>query len=145
MWVYIVAVIFLILALLKERVQLGCSPFNLFKDCNNFDAKPLQGLQGKSTDSTKSLVDSLRRCGGAHKQVVLWRQAYILAFAIIVMYIFVMYTRIPSEKELATGLIVGFLVIYASLNFYQFHLSNISEAITNKNLDILESRTNLRS
>ena len=110
---------------LKERAMLGCPMF--YGECDNKKAKPLGHTEPKLDDNFNQLTNKLERASQWTKNTVYWRRAYMISVLVLLIFIWVFYSRFPSERELLLGVLILFATLCISFNFYQFHLNGVAE------------------
>jgi len=134
MWVYILFVVFILFALYKERQALGCPDIPDGRDCDNSNGKAVAGTKAYEDMSTEQILGKIEYASHYQDRWVKWRTSFIVAVLATFMIIYLMYQRVPTEKELAIYTIVLVMAITLTSGFYRFHLSdhvtrNIDEAV----------------
>nr|QBK86624.1 MAG: 3 transmembrane helices protein [Marseillevirus LCMAC102] len=142
MWIYVIVVIIILYAVYKERQALGCSYFFNGKDCDNSNGKAVEGSHPFTTDNTSEILDKIKYAAAYQDRFVKWRSFLIVSFLMTGLIWFIIYKKMPSEWELVVFLMVLFLGMSLSTNFYRFHLSNHIEHNIDESVEILRQRLN---
>jgi hypothetical protein len=137
MWVYAIIGAILIYAIYKERQALGCPTFPDGRDCDNANGKALTGTEPFPHDSPYELEAKIRKASAFMERWVVWRFSVILSFCSVMISMFFIHQRIPTETELAIGMFVSSTLIYFTMNFYRFHMGRYVEENVNKGLSML--------
>lgn len=140
MWVYIVMTLFLIYVIVKERQSLGCPTCPNGQDCDNQRGKATIGTRPDETDTTQEIYDKINKAATFTDRHVLWRIGYIIGFLATFIIIFILYQTIPTELELLVTTLIVWVLIYFTLNFYNFHLIKHIEKNIRDSAAILQSR-----
>lgn len=140
MWVYVLFAILLVFVIYKERQALGCPDWPDGTDCNNKCGKAVQGSQPDASMSNEQILDVIDHAAGYQNRWVKWRISFMIALFSTIIAIYVMDSRLPTEKELVVFFIVIMLVLTLSNNFYRFHLSDHVANHISEGVDILRKR-----
>lgn len=140
MWVYLIVGLISIYALYKERQALGCPSIPTGEDCDNQNGKAVRGTQPSSFDSNQDICLKLRRAGSYKDRFVFWRVAFLGGVVCAFILWFILYQRVPSERELVVLILVIFSVFYLIDEFYKFHLVDHVKRNVQESLDILQNR-----
>lgn len=143
MIVYLIIAVLLIYAIVKEREALGCPDFPDLGECNNQMGKAVYGTKPSYKDSNETLFSKIEKGAEYQNRFVFWRVAIITSFIGAFILWFVLFQKIPSEKELLIIMLVFSSIIYFTNNFYKFHLSDHVKRNIVKSVDILKSRTSI--
>lgn len=99
---------FFVLAIFKEREMLGCQ--------NGFSAIFL------NNPTCDNINTNVVNSPDPLEEMVVWRRAYILAFAIIFIYNCLLFQSLRVNINTFFGIMVATFFIYFSTNFYHYHL-----------------------
>lgn len=139
MWVYIILVVLLIYAIIKEREALGCSS-NICQDCDNQNGKAVKGTKPDETDTTDEIYDKIYKAATFTDRFVTWRIGYIVGFFAAILVVFLLYQSFPTELELLVITLVVGILIYFTFSFYNFHLIKCIEKNIRESAAILQKR-----
>lgn len=127
-WIAIVLV--LVYAIYKERQALGCKCIPDGSDCDNVNGKAVAGTEPGETDTEDMLHHRIRKASKFMDRWVIWRMALIISFICTLLISIMVSNQFPDTKTLIISMFVITCMVYASLNFYKFHLiSHIEQNI----------------
>lgn len=140
MWVYILFIALFLFVYYKERQALGCPNWPDGTDCDNASGKAVQGSKTTPNMSTNQILEVVDHAARFQNRWVRWRTSFMIALFATIAAIYIMYSRFPSEKELAVYVLVITFAITLTNSFYRFHLT---DHVTNnivEGVEILRSR-----
>jgi len=139
MIIYAFVIILVLCLLFKERECLGCSSILSGEDCNNLLGKAVIGTAPNHRDSNSVLFSKIKHAADYKNRFVTWRGFVIVSFLIMLGLWFVIFKKYPSEWELVTGMVIIFLGMSLTANFYKFHLSDLVRKNIYDSVDLLKS------
>lgn len=141
MWIYIIVAVFVLFAIFKERQALGCPNVPDGSDCDNANGKAVRGSLPVSSDPTQTIYKKIKKAADFADRWVMWRIGVIISIPVIFLIWYILYSRIPDEKELVVGVVVISAIVYFAMSFYKFHLIDIAGSNIETGVEILSTRT----
>ena len=140
MWIYICIALIFIYCIYKEHQALGCNSLFDLNDCDNANGKAVRGTVPSTNDSTDTLYKKIVIASTYSDKFVYWRIAYIMSIVIMVLFIFIIDRRAPSETEFVIGILVIMMVAFLVNGFYKFHVADYASKHIFEAIDILKSK-----
>jgi RsiW-degrading membrane proteinase PrsW (M82 family) len=141
MWIYIIVAVFVLFAIFKERQALGCPNLPDGSDCDNANGKAVRGTLPVATDSTQTIYKKMEKAADFADRWVMWRIGVIISIPILFLIWYILYGRIPDERELVVGVVVISAIVYFVMSFYKFHLIDYAKNNIDAGIEILSTRT----
>lgn len=140
MWLYICIIFLTLFVIYKERQALGCPTVPNGSDCNNKKGKAVEGTRIKSNDTIHSIFQKLKKAGSFADRWVVWRLGFIIGLSSTLICFYILKQRFPTEWELTVCLTVISMLVYLTLNFYNFHLFNHIKENIERGVELLKER-----
>lgn len=141
MWIYIIVAVFVLFAIFKERQALGCPNVPDGSDCDNANGKAVRGSLPVSSDPTQTIYKKMERAADFADRWVVWRIGVIISIPILFLMWYILYSRIPDERELVVGMVIISAIFYFVMGFYRHHLINYARDNIDAGIEILSTRT----
>jgi hypothetical protein len=126
LYVCIVFIVF-IYSIFKEREEFGCSGFTIKKQCNELKSIFFNGTTPLNTDTTKQLIDKIKKILQLHERHAVWRRCFILST--INIFLFKVTNVEIQTQTLVIYHLIMFCVIYFYHNFMNYHVYRIADTI----------------
>jgi hypothetical protein len=137
--IFIICIVILVYAILKERQESGCSGFGIQRQCIEEESVHIKGTKMQPNDNIYDLCDRLKSITSYHKKGAVWRKCYILAIIMILFTYAVDYSygvNNVSYIKYVILLIIYTAIIYFYHNFINYHnfriLKKNAQEIINK-------------
>lgn len=138
-FVYIGVTLALIYAIYKERQALGCKCIPDGSDCDNANGKAVEGTAPLENDDIDVLSNKILKASKFMNRWVIWRMAFMMSFICTILVSLMSDRNVPDAKHLLISMIVITFVIYATINFYGFHLISYIEKNIEKCLNKMKN------
>ncbi len=127
-------------ALYKERQSLGCLTIPDGTDCDNENGKAVKGSKPHPDDTTPVIFHKMELAAYFAERWVTWRASVLSATVAVMLSWFIIWQRIPTERELVTGIVVFSAVWYFTLSFYKYHVMDYVGQNLDAALNILKQQ-----
>lgn len=91
-------------------------------------------------DTPDILLDKISLSGGYENNAVKWRRCLIFSLLVTLIIFLLVFTRLPSGKELLICVLVLYCCMYFMLSFYQNQISRYATRQIDVSLDLLRDK-----
>ena len=140
---YIIIAVLLVKVWLTEHKDIHCPNFQATQsECDQQGGAAFAGTRPQSTDSCETLINKVYKGAGAEQATIKWRRALLLASGIMFATWFLLITpgRLPDFRIMIFSILLGYVILFGSFNYYSYHMYGVSEAWMQQSLDILRAK-----
>lgn len=140
---YVVLLTLTIFVWYIENKDVHCPDFSSSKErCDQEGGMSFSGTKPNDTDSCQDLIRKIRKAAGAEQASIKWRRAFVLAaISMTLMWVLVGTPgTLPDWKVLYLSVLVTYLVIFSSFNYYSYHVFGTAERWMKDAIDELERK-----
>ncbi len=97
---------------------------DLFKSNSGFGdefSKMYVNDKPTGTDSYEDIIRKIHNLARVDSKTVKWRRCLIASIFISVLLWFLLFTRLPTAKEMFLSILIPFLVLYGMFSYYYYH------------------------
>lgn len=115
---YVVFVVFLLVAIWAERQDIRCSQFNGGK-CGSGSGSAYADGKPSKHDNLETLLKKARFTAHYELHSITWRRAFIPAVVSAFLVLYVTKKRLPHGLQLAIAFLIIYIVLYLTLTMFQ--------------------------
>ncbi|MBA3757019.1 MAG: hypothetical protein H0X02_12695 [Nitrosomonas sp.] len=115
---YIVFVVFLVIAIWAERQDIRCSQFN-GGTCGAGNGSAYADGKPSKHDNLETLLKKARFTAHYELNSITWRRAFIPALLSAFLVLYVTKKRLPHGLHLATAFLITYIIFYLTLTMFQ--------------------------
>lgn len=145
---YVILAVVVIWVWRVESIDVKCPDFDSDEArCKNEGGMSFSGTRPADTDSCQDLLAKLRKGAGAEQASIKWRRALVLSsVSMVVMWVLVGTPgTLPDWKTLYLSILIGYLVLFSSFNYYSYHVYGTAERWMKDAIRELEQKSCIRS
>ncbi len=128
---------------LTEHKDIHCPNFSASQsECQQQGGAAFAGTQPHDTDSCNTLLNKIYKGAGAEQATIKWRRSLLLASGIMFATWFLVITpgRLPDYKIMIFSILLGYVILFGSFNYYSYHMYGISEQWIKSSVDELRTK-----
>lgn len=111
----------------SEHKDWGCEdPYILFEKCKPAEGMSYRGSKPEKDDDCSTLLKKINIAASAPSKSIKWRKSFVVSviISLLIFGLVVSPGRLPKWTTFYLSVLIGFAVVYFSLNFYDFHKYN---------------------
>lgn len=120
---YVVFVVFLLIAIWAERQDIRCSQFN-GGTCGSGHGSAYADGKPSKHDNLETLLKKARFTAHYELHSITWRRAFIPAILSAFLVLYVTKKRLPHGLQLAVAFLIIYIVFYLTLTMFQGWVTN---------------------